>query len=73
MVLERNFRQIKDEGINTKGLIESMYSYIYNQEFVALPYTLFSETPPRMWGRLMTCFPSIFALIIVSSNKKGYL
>lgn len=45
MVLERNFRQIKDEGINTKGLIESMYSYIYNQEFVALPYTLFSETP----------------------------
>lgn len=40
MVLKMNFRQIKDEGINTKGLIESMYSYIYNQEFVALPYTL---------------------------------
>ena len=40
MVLKMNFRQIKDEGINTKGLSESMYSYIYNQEFAALPYTL---------------------------------
>lgn len=37
MVLERNFMQIKDEGINTKVLIESMYSYIYNQD-VSYPF-----------------------------------
>lgn len=49
MVLKMNFRQIKDEGINTKGLIESMYSYIYNQEFAVLP-TLFFQKHPHACG-----------------------
>lgn len=62
MVLKMNFRQIKDEGINTKGLIESMYSYIYNQEFVALPYTLLLILK-------RTCFfTSSFLFFISSSN-----